>query len=105
MSMVTDVVFVCRSQKVAERFQEIVHTHYTRMTNYTPHPVKDNGPKVAGVIVFYHGFNYMGDGLREALINEPWPTETMLWIEGEEDAIPEIRVGNIFARAAVREWH
>jgi hypothetical protein len=103
VSVVTDVVFVCSDQVIAERYQEIVHTLYTRMEDYTPYPVTDNGPAISGVIVFHNGYNYADSALLHALRTEPWPPETMLWIEGENDMTPEIRVGTLFVREANRE--
>lgn len=104
MSMVTSVVFVCRDQKVAERFQEIYATTYTRYGLGQEIFPQDSHGKVSGTYVFHAGVNYADEELITALTREPWPPETMLWIEGENDTIPEIHVGTLFVRAAVKDW-
>jgi hypothetical protein len=101
MSLVTVVVFITPHRATSERFAELVHTLYTDMgPDYQVYPVDDNGPKHAGAYVYYHGLSGAVGTLTDALLAEPWPDDTVLYIQREFMYGSEIKVGTALVRDA-----
>ena len=93
MARVTDVVFIYpdggdNEVGRCERFEELVTLH----TGRTPTPLRDTGIKAAWSAMYFLGVNYLLSDLEDALLSEPWPRGTVLYLRNEGEDVPSVTV-------------
>lgn len=93
MSVATDIVFVTDGHSVAGRFATIARQHGIEAER-----AEACGPNASGTAVFHLCVDYAA-GFIVALRAEPWPDATVLWINEEVMASPEVRINRVLAAA------
>lgn len=105
VSYVTDVVFIAHHRKDVDRFAELVAAFYKRRygSDLEVTPMECDGPNFTWCELFYLGLDYADGALIDTLKSEPWVGHTVLWIESESYANPNIQVNGETVMKAILE--
>jgi hypothetical protein len=99
MSLITDLVFVlpgtCDSRRHTTRFADIFEHRPTGRRGtiaFRPEPIKDNGSKVSGNVVFHLAASFVDPDFLDEITSEQWPLGTVLMHQDENDDYPHVVV-------------